>query len=183
MPPLLVALVLAGFPAAVSPASFYADNGLQQTVIVDRLPRAQRRFVRQEVLQLLGLHHKPRRSAAPAESTANSAPSYMLGLYNLIEHEDDLVHWHSPAVHGMNSVRLDNLTLRGTEQNIRRADMIMSFVNHGEWDFGRNSRVSTDQTPKPLIRNPLPSITAPISMVPWVQSALRRLITDAVLFN
>ncbi|ELU11942.1 hypothetical protein CAPTEDRAFT_172350 [Capitella teleta] len=127
-----------------NPASFYADNGLQQTVIVDRLPRAQRRLVRQEVLQLLGLHHKPR---PPVETnpTANSAPSYMLGLYNLIEQEEDSVEEQLNGWPGnLRHMQLYNLTLRGAEDNIKSADMIMSFVNHGGSPFGMHRRFFFD---------------------------------------
>jgi bone morphogenetic protein 7 len=109
------------------PASFYADNGLQQTVIVDRLPRAQRRLVRQEVLQLLGLHHKPRPEPA-TKPTANSAPNFMLELYNLIEEDvDEPIFRQLP------------MQLYNVSAEERSADVIMSFVNHGQclWNYGQ----------------------------------------------
>ena len=45
---------------SLSPALFYADNGLDQTIAYKYLPTRERKEMQQEILNLLGLHHRPK---------------------------------------------------------------------------------------------------------------------------
>ncbi|XP_014779144.1 bone morphogenetic protein 7 [Octopus bimaculoides] len=58
---------------------FYTDNGLEQSVMVSRIPHRVKKEFQQEILTLMGLHHKPK-PRAPGKET--SAPRFMIDLYN-----------------------------------------------------------------------------------------------------
>ena len=45
---------------SLSPALFYADNGLDQTIAYKYLPTRERKEMQEEILNLLGLHHRPK---------------------------------------------------------------------------------------------------------------------------
>ncbi|GAB1603846.1 morphogenetic 7-like isoform X2 [Argonauta hians] len=105
---------------------FYTDNGLEQSVMVSRIPNRVRKEFQQEILTLMGLHHKPK-PRAPGKET--SAPRFMIDLYNKlhggsgpsgsIEDDDDDEHPH-----------FFSRTLENEMPKLNSSDVIMSFVNH-----------------------------------------------------
>lgn len=100
---------------------FYADNGLQQTVIFD-VPTREKKEIKQEILTLLGLHHRPK---PKGYGTDLSPARFMLDLYNSLANE----------LEGYNDIHLHtklNLTYGSFIQPINKSDVIMSFINHGE---------------------------------------------------
>ena len=99
-------------------SGFYADNAHQQSVMIDTLPSRQRREIQKEILTLLGLDHKPK---PVPHVKQNSAPKYMLDLYNSLEEDGELGRRH-----------FINISDPGLEQGVDGADMIMSFVNRGK---------------------------------------------------
>ncbi|XP_046578572.1 bone morphogenetic protein 7-like isoform X1 [Haliotis rubra] len=120
-----ISLVLGDVTGTYSTMStaFYADNDLQQTVLVTRLPGREKREMQQEILTLLGLHQKPK---PKTHGKGDSAPKFMMDLYEKLKNEDgemtddDTVFRSSPrnASVGLNPDLLDG------------SDVIMSFVNH-----------------------------------------------------
>ncbi|XP_076456461.1 bone morphogenetic protein 7-like isoform X2 [Babylonia areolata] len=112
------------FESALPTTPFYVDNGLQQTVVLDQLPRREKRELQQEILTLLGLHHKPK---PITDNAVESAPKFMMDLYETLkkgESEDvldDEVIFHSPNI----TARLDL-----DSEKVEGSDVIMSFVNH-----------------------------------------------------
>ena len=96
---LLVCAVL-----GVCQAGFYADNGLDQTISYRSLPRSEKREMENEILNLLGLDHRPK---PKLHQTTNSAPQYLIDLYNQLDLDGDD----------------RNTSLRGV-------DFVVSFVNH-----------------------------------------------------
>lgn len=117
-----MALMFLAFVAPTAKSSgFYADNGLQQTVVVNRLPGRERREMQQEILTLLGLHHRPKPNSLGIDL---SAPKYMLDLYRSLQQaEDDPLHF----------IPSPNATV-ALMPEINTSDVIMSFVNHGMYD-------------------------------------------------
>ncbi|XP_050406336.1 bone morphogenetic protein 7 isoform X2 [Patella vulgata] len=116
--------------------AFYADNGLQQTVVVNRVPGREKRGMQQEILTLLGLHHRPK---PKDHGEADSAPQFMIDLYKSLENEestlDDDVKFHSHSkVRANSSLGLDLAKVDGS-------DVIMSFINHaGKVPYLRHER-------------------------------------------
>ena len=108
-------------------SGFYADNDLEQTTErVGALPSRQRREIKQEILTLLGLHHRPKPYFPVEES---SAPRYMLDLYNVLQNgktESDASDHYDGVDPRM------NLTTLHAQVAIKEADLVMSFVNHGK---------------------------------------------------
>ncbi|XP_003748158.1 bone morphogenetic protein 7 [Galendromus occidentalis] len=88
----------------VGQAGFYADNGLDQTISYRSLPKSEKREMENEILNLLGLDHRPK---PKVHQTTNSAPQYLIDLYNQLDVEGDD----------------RNTSLRGV-------DFVVSFVNH-----------------------------------------------------
>uniref|UniRef100_A0A0L8GPY2 TGF-beta family profile domain-containing protein n=1 Tax=Octopus bimaculoides TaxID=37653 RepID=A0A0L8GPY2_OCTBM len=104
---------------------FYTDNGLEQSVMVSRIPHRVKKEFQQEILTLMGLHHKPK-PRAPGKET--SAPRFMIDLYNKlhgsgasgsIEDDDEDEHPH-----------FFSRTLENEMPKLNSSDVIMSFVNH-----------------------------------------------------
>lgn len=103
---------------------FYADNELEQSVMVSPLTRRQKKEIEQEILTLLNLHHKPKPRAMGKET---SAPRFMLDLYNKLhgsgasgssmDGHDPYPNFHSD-------------TLETQMPQLNSSDVIMSFVNH-----------------------------------------------------
>ena len=133
-------------------SSFYVDNDLQQTVRLDPLPVNDKKEMQQEILTLLGLHHRPK---PVPHVKQNSAPRFMMGLYQRIQDEQEREEaagdgdaqdrgdntgapGRSPAgstdgntADNSDKMSLTNISL-GIIPNVNDADMIMSFVNHGK---------------------------------------------------
>ena len=112
--------------------AFYADNGLQQTVLIPKSPGREKREMQQEILTLLGLHHRPKPKTLGKE---DSAPKFMIDLYRKLQtttgepiESDDDIHFHT---HNVTAVDVNVNLFDGS-------DVIMSFVNHGEYLWGFN---------------------------------------------
>ena len=118
-------------------SGIYVDNVFtRRTEMVNKLEGGSKRAIKQEILSLLGLHHTPKHVPTGKH---NSAPSYMLDLYRtlqndvIMEVEDDSQWMYRIKQEILNK----NLTLPGMEDNVEQADMIMSFVNRGEYQWGQ----------------------------------------------
>ncbi|KAH3896973.1 bone morphogenetic protein 7-like isoform X2 [Dreissena polymorpha] len=103
-------------------SEFFADNRLQQTMIVDHHNKRKQAEMQHEILTLLGLHQRPNIVKHEYE---NSAPKFMITLYNSLLNEDgetvtDDIEFHSRV----------NLTLGKAIEHINGTDVIRSFINH-----------------------------------------------------
>lgn len=101
----------------------YTDNGANdQTLIYSSLPKWERREMQQEILTLLGLHHRPK---PKNHRKQNSAPQYLIDLYKSFLDEES----------GNLKVDLGKLKSDGqlfTQDGLRAindSDLIMSFEN------------------------------------------------------
>ena len=114
-------------------SGIYVDNVFtRKTEMVNRLQWGSKRAIKQEILSLLGLQHLPKHVVAGKH---NSAPSYMLDLYRTLQNDvmmevEDEDQWMYRI---KQEILNKNLTLPGMEDNAEEADMIMSFVNNGEF--------------------------------------------------
>ncbi|KAK3577613.1 hypothetical protein CHS0354_028600, partial [Potamilus streckersoni] len=104
---------------------YKTDNGLEQTIAVDRMPGKARKELQQEILALLGLHHRPN----PIKNNAveKSAPQFMLELYNKIRSDDDD---ERPVTNPSILHSLFNNNPIPDIHEMNGSDLIMSFVNH-----------------------------------------------------
>lgn len=107
---------------ATMSTAFYADNDLQQTVLVTRLPGREKREMQQEILTLLGLHQKPK---PKTHGKGDSAPKFMIDLYEKLKNEDGEIMDDDTVFRRNASIGLNPDLLDGS-------DVIMSFVNHGK---------------------------------------------------
>nr|QKV26402.1 BMP5-8 [Lottia goshimai] len=139
---LFIAVNVVCYEFCVANTAFYADNGLQQTVIINKMKARQRKGVQQEILTLLGLHHRPKPKDHHGEE--DSAPKFMIDLYKTLEEEetlpmednDDKFHNH------LKSKLNDSLGLDLTK--VDGSDVIMSFVNHaGKVSYLRHEKDKT----------------------------------------
>ena len=123
---LLLYSVAIATDCVLSTTPFYVDNGLQQTVILDRVPRREKRQLQQEILTLLGLHHRPK---PPSDNAVQSAPKFMMDLYETLKSSqtDDVL---DDGVVFQSSNTTSRLDL--DSDKVEGSDVIMSFVNHGE---------------------------------------------------
>lgn len=115
---------------------FTSDNLVGQSVSYGALPRSERREMQQEILTLLGLHHRP----APAtHETRAAAPRYMMHLYKSLS-DQELMEVVSRQGNGVGNHRQasddDDDTAAEAKSDsdkdeVHDADVIMSFINHG----------------------------------------------------
>ena len=115
-------------------SGIYVDNVFtRRTEMVNKLQGASKRAIKQEVLSLLGLKHIPKHVSGGKH---NSAPTYMLDLYRTLRN-DVTVELDGDDKQWMRRIKQEilnkNLTLPGMEEKAEDADMIMSFVNNGEY--------------------------------------------------
>lgn len=97
-------------------SGLYIDNGIDQTIIHHSMTRHERQVVEHEILELLGLGERPRRSQAPPLD--RSAPSFLLDVYKQLAEE------HEQA----RPTRSSEMALSGEEQHaIDESDLIMTF--------------------------------------------------------
>jgi hypothetical protein len=61
-----------------SPILFYADNKLDQTIAYKYLPSRERKEMQQEILSLLGLHHRPK------PKTHSKSHSYVYNTFSYL---------------------------------------------------------------------------------------------------
>lgn len=120
----LIIFLLLSDSLAITP--FYVDNGLQQTVILDKVQKREKRELQQEILTLLGLHHRPK---PMTHNQIESAPKFMMDLYQTLsssQGEDFLEDDDGIIFHSSNTTsRLDL-----DSDKVDGSDVIMSFVNH-----------------------------------------------------
>ncbi|XP_041360873.1 bone morphogenetic protein 7-like isoform X2 [Gigantopelta aegis] len=122
---LLLSFILTQIVLTTANTAFYADNGLQQTVLIPKLPGREKREMQQEILTLLGLHHRPK---PKTQGKDDSAPKFMIDLYRKLQTDagepligDDDIHFHSR----------NDTTAADVNMNLfDGSDVIMSFVNH-----------------------------------------------------
>lgn len=103
-------------------SELFADNKLQQTIVVDHYNKRKQTEMQQEILTLLGLHQRPQ---VVKHGYENSAPKFMINLYNSLQTEDgegitDEVTFNSKV----------NLTLGKAIEHINGTDVIRSFINY-----------------------------------------------------
>ena len=100
--------------------------------MVNKLQRESKRAIKQELLSLLGLHHVPKHVSNGKQT---SAPSYMLDLYRTLQNDVTIDNDHDDQwmFRIKQEILNKNLALPGMEQNAEEADMIMGFVNAGEY--------------------------------------------------
>lgn len=97
-------------------SGLYIDNGVDQTVIHHSMTRHERMVVEHEILELLGLGERPRRSQAPLLD--RSAPSFLLDVYKQLAEEHEQTR----------PTRSSEMALSGDEQQaIDESDLIMTF--------------------------------------------------------
>ena len=119
---LALTLLLLDVLCAVLGSEFFADNGLHQTIVVDKNKRKQAEL-EHEILTLLGLHQRPH---VIKHGYENSAPKFMITLYNsLLDEEGESITDDSEVYSRV------NLTLGKASEHINGTDVIRSFVNHG----------------------------------------------------
>lgn len=118
-------LYIIGSDAALS--GLYIDNGVDQTIIHHSMTRHERQVVEHEILELLGLGERPRRSEAPPLD--RSAPSFLLDVYKQLAEE------HEQA----RPTRSSEMALSGEEQHaIDESDLIMTFQSKSKY-YGMNT--------------------------------------------
>ena len=108
--PLLYFLILIN---AVCPSGtgFYMDTP-HQTILLDKLSKKQQRYLKDEMLDILGLDDVPKVNRHKKQTV----PQYMLDLYNQHIHSFD-----------------------ENEDFQNAADLIISFVNHGKFLWPYNN--------------------------------------------
>ncbi|KAF3836066.1 hypothetical protein F7725_028624 [Dissostichus mawsoni] len=113
--------------------SLDGNNEVHQGFIHRRLRTHEKREMQKEILSILGLPHRPRPHLSHGKY--NSAPLFMLDLYNTISNEE------KSQVEGMldryQSMRTTQSPPLATYQEtafLNDADMVMSFVNLVEYD-------------------------------------------------
>lgn len=113
---LLASFVLFVTECECALSGLYIDNGVDQTVIHHSMTRHERQVVEHEILELLGLGERPRRTQAPPLD--RSAPSFLLDVYKQLAEE------HEQA----RPTRSSEMALSGEEQHaIDESDLIMTF--------------------------------------------------------
>lgn len=66
-------------------SGLYVDNGKDQTVIQRSITRREKLKFEREMLNLLGLPRKPRRSLSHNVTLASSAPKFLLDIYESLD--------------------------------------------------------------------------------------------------
>lgn len=107
-------------------SGYYIDNGVDQTEKLYEISPRSKRELQQEILTLLGLHHRPKPKVHTNEF---SAPRFMLDLYKTIAGADGILieSDDTPSFHVTSNISIGNII-----EPIQGADIIMSFVNHAK---------------------------------------------------
>lgn len=115
-----------GYVNSWTSSGYYIDNGVDQTERVNEISPRSKRELQQEILTILGLHHRPK---PKRHSNGYSAPRFMLDLYNTITGVDGILldSDDTPSFHLTSNISIGNII-----EPIQGADVIMSFVNNGK---------------------------------------------------
>jgi len=102
-------------------SAYYVDNGIGQMEKMHEMSSRDKRELQTEILTLLGLHQKPKPKSS---TTTDSAPTFMLSLYNSITSDNGVVKDDS-TFHTSHNVTVGDSVV----QPIEGTDIIISFVN------------------------------------------------------
>lgn len=100
------------------------DNEVRSSFIHRRLRSQERKEMQREILSILGLPHRPR---PQVHTKHNAAPMFMLDLYNTISTHLE------PAGYSYYEPVLPTQVTPQDSRFLDDADMVMSFVNLGEF--------------------------------------------------
>ncbi|XP_037072067.1 bone morphogenetic protein 7-like [Pollicipes pollicipes] len=154
---LLWACVACGVAAAAAEHSpIYVDNGSGQTVAGEDISKRERAEIQEDLLQLLGLHRRPRPAV---QQIGSSAPQFLMDIYNSMVDDEDTGDLKLNPDGAGDAWRDFNITNTDKEV-IDESDVIMSFTNHGsksfqEVDYARSQLLWFDLTEVPLDENRL----------------------------
>ncbi|XP_041114378.1 bone morphogenetic protein 7-like [Polyodon spathula] len=110
--------------------NFTLDNEVHSSFIHRRLKSQERREMQREILSILGLPHRPR---PHLHGKHNSAPMFMLDLYNAMSTEEEEEHFSYPYKPIFTTQGPPLATMQDSNF-LNDADMVMSFVNLVEHD-------------------------------------------------
>lgn len=112
-------------------AGFYSDNGVGQSVTYHTLPKRERKEMQQEILSLLGLHHRPNPASHGSNFSSFSAPRYMLDLYETLSADEEDIYIETAKKRYLRQEVVDDRAMLENTYSVQEADTIMSFVNQG----------------------------------------------------
>lgn len=111
--------------------SLGGSNEVHPGFIHRRLRTHEKREMQKEILSILGLPHRPRPHLSHGKY--NSAPLFMLDLYNTISGEDkSQVEVKLKSYQTAQTTQSPSLATYQETAFLNDADMVMSFVNLGE---------------------------------------------------
>uniref|UniRef100_A0A3P8QJI2 TGF-beta family profile domain-containing protein n=1 Tax=Astatotilapia calliptera TaxID=8154 RepID=A0A3P8QJI2_ASTCA len=121
------------FTVAGSNYSLDGNNEVQAGFTHRRLRTHEKREMQKEILSILGLPHRPRPHLSNGKY--NSAPLFMLDLYNTISSEEKRqVESRLERYQAMRTTQSPPLATYQETAFLNDADMVMSFVNLVEYD-------------------------------------------------